>query len=485
MPPTLPTSLMNSISKAPGFDRSAFEAVHASGVQVTSIRINPMKVPDLPASAPLENFSGHDFSGEMARFPFQSSKLSEGIFAKKSRVPWSSYGYYLPERPSFTLDPLFHAGCYYVQEASSMFLEQALGQTMDCSRPLKVLDLCAAPGGKSTLVQSLITPGSLLVSNEVIRSRSSILQENITKWGGANVVVTNNDPRDFARLENYFDVLVIDAPCSGSGLFRRDPEAIAEWSEANVELCCQRQQRIVADALPALRQDGILIYCTCSYSMEEDEDVIDWLRDEFAMTGIPLKTDPSWNIVESFSPKHGLPAYRFYPDKVKGEGFFLACLQKKTGGSQPHYSSRQKTGKLTKNETQLIKEWIDPGAPLHLFSHKEDVIAVPAGFENIIPALQERLYIRQSGITIGKIAHTELVPAHSLALSAIYSQEIPTITLNHDQALQYLRKKEVTLETTQKGWALVQYERHNLGWVKVLSSRLNNYYPKEWRILKN
>ena len=456
MPPTLPISLMNSISKAPGFDRDAFESVHASGEQVTSIRINPAKISDLK---------------------FQMSNV-------KSQIPWSSYGYYLPQRPSFTLDPLFHAGCYYVQEASSMFLEQAVKQTTDVSQTLKVLDLCAAPGGKSTLLQSIITPGSLLVSNEVIRSRSNVLQENITKWGAASVIVTSNDPKDFARLENYFDVMVIDAPCSGSGLFRRDPEAIVEWSESNVALCCQRQQRIAADALPALKQDGILIYCTCSYSVEEDEDVLDWLCDEFEVQGLPLQVDPSWNIVQSFSTKHQAPCYRFYPDKLKGEGFFLACLQKKDGGSAA-YSSKQKAERLSKNELQLIKNWIDPGLPLHLFRHKEDVMAVPAGFENIIPLLQDRLYLRQAGINVGKLGREELIPDHSLALSTIFNKAITTISLNQDQALQYLRKKEVMLETDHKGWALVQYEGHNLGWVKVLSNRVNNYYPKEWRILKS
>lgn len=458
MPLTLPTSLMNSIDNAPGFDREAFEAVHASGEQVTSIRTNPNKITD---------------------------PQNELLNLKLQPIPWSSFGYYLPERPSFTLDPLFHAGCYYVQEASSMFVEQALKQTTDLSQPIKVLDLCAAPGGKSTLLQSLITSDSLLVSNEVIKTRSTILQENITKWGGANVVVTSNDPKDFARLEEYFDVMVIDAPCSGSGLFRRDPELIVEWSEANVELCCQRQQRILADALPALKQNGTLIYCTCSYSVEEDENVIDWLVDEFEMEGRPLQIDPLWNIVASHSPKHRIPCYRFYPDKVKGEGFFLACLEKKNGNGSNPYSIKKKTEKLSKNETSFVKEWIDADASLHLFRHKEDVIAVPANFDTIIPVLQEHLYLRQSGITVGKFAHSELIPDHSLAVSTIFNKAITTISLNRDQALQYLRKKEVTHDTGFRGWALVQYEGHNLGWIKILSNRVNNYYPKEWRILKS
>ena len=189
----LPQAFLNSLESVNGFNEEAFIKVHESGEQVTSIRVNPFK-------------------------RFEILKL-------ESRIPWTEYGYYLENRPSFTFDPLFHAGCYYVQEASSMFLEQALKQTVDLSLSLKVLDLCAAPGGKSTHILSLISKESLLVSNEVIRSRANILTDNIVKWGCSNVIVTNNDPRDFQRLENYFDVIVVDAPCSGSGLFRRDAEA--------------------------------------------------------------------------------------------------------------------------------------------------------------------------------------------------------------------------------------------------------------------
>ncbi len=451
----LPTSLLNSLQPAPGFDRNAFEAVHASGEQVTSVRINPSKC------------------------------TIENVKFKTEAIPWSSFGYYLEQRPSFTLDPLLHAGCYYVQEASSMFLEQALKQTVDLSQPLKVLDLCAAPGGKSTLIQSLISADSLLLSNEVIKSRSNILQENLTKWGATNVVVTSNDPKDFSRLPGFFDVMVIDAPCSGSGLFRRDPSVIEEWSEANVMLCSQRQQRIVADALPSLKKNGILIYCTCSYSVEEDEAVVDWMCNELDVGGLRLEVNAGWNIVQSFSPKYKAACYRFYPDKVKGEGFFIACLQNKGGDEGTAQSFKQKTTKLSKAEQQSVAEWISPDAPMHLFRHKEDVIAVPQGFESIIPLLQDRLYLRQAGINLGKLVNGALIPDHALALSTIYSNSLPKIALNIEQALQYLRRADVFPGTQHKGWALMQYEGHNLGWAKLLPNRLNNYYPKEWRILKS
>ncbi|MCH5597279.1 RsmB/NOP family class I SAM-dependent RNA methyltransferase [Niabella ginsengisoli] len=292
----LPLSLINSLTDIEGFNEDAFVDVHQSGRQITSLRRNPHKI----------------------RKDSLDSHFKDVL---DQPVTWSQYGHYLSQRPSFTFDPLFHAGCYYVQEASSMFLEQALKQTVDLSKPLKVLDLCAAPGGKSTHLQSLISNDSLLVSNEVIRQRVNILKDNIIKWGSSNVVVTSNDAKDFSKLKGYFDVIVVDAPCSGSGLFRKDGNAINEWSENNVMLCNQRQQRILADVMPALKEDGVLIYSTCSYSKDENEDITNWLANEFQIANLKLEIKPDWNITEvkTFSNHYG---YRFWPHLTKGEGFF-------------------------------------------------------------------------------------------------------------------------------------------------------------------
>ena len=212
-----------------------------------------------------------------------------------------------------------------------MFLEQEVRAAVNLSAPLKVLDLCAAPGGKSTLLQSLISPDSLLVANEVIKPRAALLADNLTKWGAPNVVVSNNDPRDFARLQGYFDLVVVDAPCSGSGLFRRDPELVEEWSPESVTLCSQRQQRIMADVLPAVKEDGIVIYSTCSFSAEEDEAILDWLADHFELENIPIPLQGEWNIVPTVTTKRNCTGYRFYPDKLRGEGFFIACFRKRSG----------------------------------------------------------------------------------------------------------------------------------------------------------
>jgi len=469
----LPPALLSSLEGIEGFDKNKFLEIHASGEQITSIRFNPAKA-----------------------FYNSDTELNQSTISQKfnlplsERVPWSSFGYYLAARPSFTMDPLFHAGVYYVQEASSMFIEQALRQTVDLSKPLKILDLCAAPGGKSTLIQSCISADSLLVSNEVIKTRVNTLQENIIKWGSANVIVTNNDPKDFSRLKNYFDVIVIDAPCSGSGLFRRDPQAIEEWSEENVKLCSMRQQRILEDAWPALKNNGLLVYSTCSYSKTENEDNIDWMIEQFESENIRLnlfnsQTNSSWPVVETISEKHHGYGYRFYPDRIKGEGFFVSCFRKQS--EETPYSGKSKKTvleKFSKTESGIIKNYVDSGHPLYYFKYNALAYALPEQLHEDFCLIRDSLYIRKAGILLGRFAAEELIPDHELALSSIIHPKIHAIELSYSEAIQFLRKEEFKIEQTQKGWTLAKYEDHNLGWMKVLQNRINNYYPKEWRIRK-
>lgn len=441
----LPAALLNSLQGLKGFDKESFEEVHSSGQQITSIRLNPFKKAD-----------------------FQN---------QKSEIPWTEHGYYLETRPSFTFDPLFHAGCYYVQEASSMFLEQAFRKTTDLSKQLRVLDLCAAPGGKSTHIQSLISKDSLLVSNEVIRSRAAVLKDNIVKWGSPNVVVTNNDPKDFARLQNYFDVIVVDAPCSGSGLFRRDPGAITEWSENNVQLCSQRQQRILADIWPALKNDGILIYSTCSYSRQEDEEIVSWLKTEFSVAAITLPVDPGLGITISDG------GCRFWPDKVKGEGFFIACFQKKEGDDYVALKIKGKAEPITNNERTIINNWVKPDG-LSFVKHAETVYAWPEILYNDFNLLLGQLRVIYSGVLTGVLMRDKLVPDHALAMSDIFSASVGKIELAYEDAIKYLQRKELRLDTQFRGWHLAAFQGHPLGWINILPNRINNYYPKELRILK-
>ena len=403
------------------------------------------------------------------------------------KVPWSSAGYYLPERPSFTSDPLFHAGAYYVQEASSMFLEEAIRQSCDLSQPLRVLDLCAAPGGKSTLIQSIISANSLLVSNEVIKTRVNILSENITKWGAANVVVTSNDPKDFQRLPEYFDLIVVDAPCSGSGLFRKDPEAINEWSLNNVELCSQRQERILADIFPSLKPGGILIYSTCSYSESEDEKIADWILANYPVSCIRYQIKDVFGIIETASSIHNAYGYRFYPDKLKGEGFFIAAFKKndETGELiKPHQNkTKNKAQLLSKADIEMISPYFNDINSLCFLKWKDEILAIPASLFDDVLLLQSSLYIKKAAVKIGSIIRNELIPDHEFALSLLPADSVPSITVDKETALQYLRRQDIKIDTSLKGWALIKFRDAALGWIKILPNRINNYYPKGWRIL--
>jgi NOL1/NOP2/sun family putative RNA methylase len=404
------------------------------------------------------------------------------IYTLEELVPWCPSGRYLKQRPNFTADPLFHAGCYYVQEASSMFLQQALTATLDLSTPSRILDLCAAPGGKSTIISSLIGRDSLLVSNEIIKTRVPILTDNLNKWGPTNTFICNNDPRDFKRLPGYFDAIIIDAPCSGSGMFRKDPAAISHWSEAAVQLCSERQHRILADAYPSLKQNGILIYSTCSYSRQENEDVADWLCDEFNMTPLRIPILESWGIQETSSEKKGANGYRFYPHKVKGEGLYMACFRKNE--KEEGIKTRRGTaGKVNPKDEELIRPWLKTDTDLLIENISEEYFAIYPEHSGDLETLKAKLYLKKSGTRVGKKMGKDVIPHHELALSLINNAEIPKLNLRGEQALDYLKRNEIKVDADFQGWALVCYEGHPLGWAKVLQNRINNYFPKEMRIV--
>jgi NOL1/NOP2/sun family putative RNA methylase len=451
----LPNQFLASIQHTKGFDASKFISVHEAEEQVTSVRTNPFKN--------------------------NSTKNIEDLLA--GNIPWCEHGYYLSERPSFTFDPSFHAGAYYVQEASSMFVWQIMQQLFGEHTNKKVLDVCAAPGGKSTLLASYFING-LVVSNEVIKSRAAILVENITKWGMPNVVVTNNDPKDFTALNNFFDAIVIDAPCSGSGMFRKDADAANEWSLNNVALCSQRQQRIVADVLPALQTDGFLVYSTCSYSKEENEDVLDWIIATFNLTSVPLNIDSTWGIVETESDIAHAKGYRFYPYNLKGEGLFIAVLQKAT--AEKEVKLKQQSLLLpSKQEVDILQSFLPVQPAFSLFKHATQIRLLDHSFLNDLKTLANYLYIKKAGLCIGEVKGKDLVPHHELAVSTLNLSNIASVSFTNEQALQYLRKQELVIDTTVKGWVLATLNGLGLGWLKVLPNRYNNYYPQEWRILKD
>ena len=451
---TLPYKLVDSLENVKGFDKATFEAIHTSTERVTSIRINPDKLQDVAAT-------GYE----------------------TSPIPWCENGYYLNDRPVFTFNPLIHAGGFYVQEASSMFLWHILKKT-GIGTNSKVLDLCAAPGGKSTLLSTFFKDG-IVVCNEVIQSRAAILVENIVKWGNDNTIVTNNDPRQFSTCFELFDVIVLDAPCSGSGMFRKDNAAIAEWSEESVQHCSLRQQRILTDILPCLKPGGIIIYSTCSYSMDEDEEIADYViqqNQQFFTIQIPIQDE--WNIVETCSEKHKAFGYRFFPDKVKGEGFFVSVFRK--DGNSFSYDLTMKPDKkviVSRSEKEIINQFITCPLDYEFIKNRDSILGLPGKNIDFIRLIISKLYIKRVGIELGMIKGKDFIPSHHLAMSKLSRDYFQKVELDEDAALSFLRKNELNINAS-KGWNIVQYKKLSLGWIKALPNRINNYYPSEWRILK-
>lgn len=400
-------------------------------------------------------------------------------------VPWATEGYYLPERPSFTFDPLLHAGCYYVQEASSMFVEQAVRQHLGEAHV--ALDLCAAPGGKSTLLRSLLPDECVLVSNEVMRPRAQVLAENIAKWGHPRCIVTSNYPADFTPLGSLFDLILVDAPCSGEGMFRKDEVAVSEWSPENVAVCWQRQRDILTDIWPTLRPGGLLIYSTCTFNTQEDEENVRWMMDELGAELLPIDIDAAWGITPSMVSDVA-HAYRFLPGRTRGEGFFLAVLRKPDGVSvdipEVRKSKKAKDKRPAMPVPAECKTWLTDANTYIYKVIGTEVMAIPSDVEMLQNLLSDRLYLLKSGITLAELKGRDALPAHELVMStALCTDAFPRCELSYIDALHYLRREAIVLPPDMpRGFVLVTYRGVALGFVKNLGNRANNLYPNEWRI---
>lgn len=456
----LPIAFIRDIETALGKEETARLAQVLSGEdKVTSFRLNSLK------SAALSP----EFNGR--------------------QVPWCESGYYVDSRPSFTFDPLFHAGSYYVQEASSMFVEQVLEQYV--TEPVRFLDLCAAPGGKSTLALQILPEGSLLVSNEIDRLRSRILSENITKWGHTNCLVTNNAPRDFARFKHYFDVLLTDVPCSGEGMFRKDKQTLTEWSEKNVSFCVKRQREILEDCWECLKPGGLLIYSTCTFNVHEDEENVHWLAEHFGAKSLPVRVEAEWNITGNLLDGSE-NVYHFFPHKTEGEGFFLAVMRKPGEDDANSVEERQPARKMKRQKLSLtsakiprnIMEWLSKPEDFIFQEEAESIIAVPRFLKNDFDLLKAGLYCLNAGLVVAQKKGKDWMPAHALAMSAELRQSaFQTCELPLEMAWAYLRGESFALpESKDKGFVLVTYKGHPLGFVKNLGNRCNNLYPKNWKI---
>ena len=397
-------------------------------------------------------------------------------------VPWASAGRYLESRPVFTADPLFHAGCYYVQEASSMFVEQVVRQYLD--RPVRALDLCAAPGGKSTLLLSLLPQGSMLVSNEPVPLRAQILAENVTKWGNAASLVTRNEPADFAPFRNFFDFILVDAPCSGEGMFRKDSYAVEQWSVSNVEQCAKRQREIVADIWESLRPGGLMVYSTCTFNREENEDCVEWIASELGAEVLKLEISDEWNITGSLTTE-GLPVYRFIPGYTAGEGLFLAVLRKDGSSTvmQPKAPRMQLAPAKLKSE---VAKWIAAPGDFDFVMQGDTVIAMPKEHTAAMLALQQKLKVLHMALPLAEVKNNKILPLHALAMSTeLVAQAFNTVELEREKALAYLHREALLFADAPVGHLLLTYKGTPIGFVKNIGNRANNLYPAEWRIRKN
>lgn len=422
---------------------------------------------------------------------------------KSAFVPWCEYGHYLDVRPSFTFDPLFHAGLYYVQEASSMFLHQVLKQYVH--QPVRMLDLCAAPGGKSTLALQNLPDNSLLVANEVDRSRSYILAENLIKWGNGGILVTNEIPEHFSRYQHFFDVLLTDVPCSGEGMFRKDAQAVEEWSEKNVEMCTARQRAILKDAWACLKPGGLLIYSTCTYNIHEDEENVHWIAQELGAESLPVKIQDEWHITGNLAnlPEH---IYHFFPHKTEGEGFFLAVLRKSEDSDTILCSSEVSSGRLINKKKSVrkssmrkkdrtnsasalhmpdeVKNWLRDDSDFVFHVYEEKIVAIPAALDDDVRLLKEGLQFLQEGITVAVKKGKNWAPAHSLAMSQhLNASAFPAFDVSLEKAWAYLRGESFPLPpNVPVGFVLITYCGYPLGFVKNIGNRSNNLYPQNWKI---
>lgn len=397
-------------------------------------------------------------------------------------VPWASSACYLDNRPVFTGDPLFHAGGYYVQEASSMFLEQVVRQYVE--EPVRALDLCAAPGGKTTHLLSVLPKGSMLVANEPVAQRAQVLAENVVKWGNPSAVVTKNEPADFAIFENLFDFILVDAPCSGEGMFRKDEFAVEQWSLSNVQQCVKRQRTILSDVWNALRPGGILVYSTCTYNTEENEECVEWIANELGAEVLPLDIPETWGVTGNLY-NDSFPVYRFIPGYTKGEGFFLSVLRKNGDVA----SSKLRMPKIKSCPLKLksmIGDYLSCPNDFEFILDEDNIVAIPKEQMTAIMAVASKMRVLHFALPVASLKHGNPVPLHSLAMSSSLNTEaFNCVEVEHEQALMYLHREALSFPDAPLGYLLLTFMGTPLGFVKNIGNRANNLYPAEWRIRKN
>ena len=418
----------------------------------------------------------------------RKNPFKEGMCPEGREVPWCGHGRILPQRPQFTLDPHFHAGAYYVQDSSSMFVGHAFRELLKSidvpsGRPVRVLDLCAAPGGKTTDIAASLREAFgdrfLLVSNEVMKARAGVLADNVALWGDPNVIVTSDDPSAFAALPGFFDIIVADVPCSGEGMFRKDEEAQRQWSEDNVVLCAARQKRIVADVWPALATGGFFVYSTCTFNVYENDGNVRWISEELG--AVPLYRE------DALEPAGGVLktelGYSLVPGHVEGEGQYCSALRKTSDVEfrqvkmKPQKPAAAKPAPLPKGLEKLVS------VPVRIRQRGETVIAVPEIIASDLTLVEQPLHVLAAGCALGTLKGSTLVPDADLALSMMLAEDaFPYADVDLDTALAYLHRDAITLPEAAKGFVIIRYAGLPLGFVKNLGNRCNSLHPQSRRI---
>ncbi|MDE7154024.1 MAG: rRNA cytosine-C5-methyltransferase [Muribaculaceae bacterium] len=402
-------------------------------------------------------------------------------------VTWCENGAYLAERPVFTLAPELHQGRIYVQDASSMFIHHALRQLCTADTPVTYLDACAAPGGKTGAAIDALPEQSLVVANEYDPRRASVLRENMVKWGYPDLIVTQGDTAAFRRVGAMFDIVAADVPCSGEGMMRKDPEAIAQWSTALVRECAERQRLIISNLWDSLRPGGYFIYSTCTFNTQENESMMEWMTDTFGSQPVSLDI-PVGSGITVTHPRPGIDCYRFMPHMLRGEGLFMAVMRKPdddTPAAPGKNRDKVKASAPVKGVASQCAGWIDSPAEYELTENNGLVTAFPRHYLRQLDTLRRHARVIQAGVAVATVKGKDLIPEHSLALSTLYRRgSFPEVELSLNQALDYLRRDAITLpDNTPRGFIAVTYGGYPLGFVKNLGNRCNNLYPQNWRIM--
>lgn len=390
-------------------------------------------------------------------------------------VPWCPQGVFLNERPAFTFDPRLHQGLYYVQDASSMILARIAGllntDEHAGSGPLRWLDACAAPGGKTTAVADSLADGSYIVANEFDSRRAAALVENVERWGCPRVTVTAGDTAAFTPLDGFFDVVAVDAPCSGEGMMRKEPEAVAQWSPALTERCAALQREIVANLWPAIRPGGYLVYSTCTFNTVENEENVRYFMDTYGATSVDLSLDTLPGVIPSLDSSH---AARFLPGRVRGEGLFVSVLRK------PGDSPAVPVSMPRKWRGTDLPDWLD-GSYAGILAG-QSLHAIPVSCAAAMLRIADVTRVLTQGVLAGVVKGRDLVPSQALATNtALRRGTFPEADVDRHSALAFLRGEPLHIDAP-RGFVLLTYNHRPLGFVKNIGNRANNLLPDSRRI---